>query len=115
MLVKAAVTSIPEYIMQCHKLPVKVCEEVNKLARDFLWGSTMDKKKIHHVGWNKVTNPLNLGGLRIFEMKTRNLALLAKLCWQISSSLDMPWAQMLTCKYLTPHRLKGNSRKQAAS
>ena len=48
-------------------------------------------------------------------MKTRNLALLAKLCWQISSSLDMPWAQMLTCKYLTPHRLKGNSRKQAAS
>ena len=114
VLIKAVMTSIPEYIMQCHKLPVKVCEEVNKLVRDFLWGSTVDKKKIHLVGWNKVTNPLNLGGLGIVEMKARNSALLAKLCWRIASSSNMPWAQMLTCKYLTPHRLRGNSRKQPA-
>ena len=82
VLIKATVTSIPEYIMQCHKLLVKVCEEVNKLVRDFLWGSTsiVDKKKIHLVRWNKVTNPLNLGGLGIFEMKARNSTLLAKLC-----------------------------------
>ena len=72
MLIKATVTSIPEYIMQCHKLPVKVCEEVNKLVRDFLWGSTVDKKKMHLVGWNKVTNPINLGGLGIFESKECN-------------------------------------------
>lgn len=115
VLIKAAVTSIPEYIMQCNKLPVKVCEEVNKLVRDFLWGSTTDKKKIHLVGWNKVTNPINLGGLGIFDMKARNTALLVKLCWRIASSPGMPWAQMLTCKYLTPHRLRGNSRNQVAS
>lgn len=115
VLIKAAVTSIPEYIMQCNKLPVKVCEEVNKLVRDFLWGSTTDKKKIHLVGWNKVTNPINLGGLGIFDMKARNTALLVKLCWRIASSPGMPWAQMLTCKYLTPHRLRGNSRNQLAS
>ena len=115
MLIKAAVTSIPEYIMQCHKLLIKVCEEVNKLVRDILWGSTMDKKKMHLVGWNKVTNPINLGGLGIFDMKARNAALLAKLCWQIASSPEMSWAQMLTYKYLTPHHLRGNSRNQAAS
>ena len=72
----------------------------------------MDKQKIHLVGWNKVTNPLNLGGLGIVEMKARNSALLAKLCWRIASSSNMPWAQMLTCKYLTPYCLRGNSRKQ---
>lgn len=110
VLIKVAMISIPEYIMQCHKLPVKVCEEVNKLVRDFLWGSIVDKKKIHLVEWNKVTNPLNLGGLGICEMKARNSDLLAKLCWWIASSPDMPWAQMLTCKYLTPHCLRGKSR-----
>ena len=115
VLIKAAVTSIPEYAMQCHKLPIKVCEDGNKLMRDFLWGSTVEKKKIHLVWWNKVTNPIILRGLGIFEMKARNSALLAKLCWQIASSRDMSWAQMLTCKYLTLHWLRGEARKQPAS
>ena len=115
VLIKAAVTAIPKYNMQCHKLPAKVCEEVNKLVRNFLWGSMVDKKKMHLVGWHKVTNPTNMGRLGIFDMQARNTALLAKLCWRIASSLEMPWAQMLTCKYLTPLRLRGHSRNQTAS
>ena len=115
VLIKVAVTAIPEYTMQCHKLPAKVCEEVNKLVRNFLWGSTMDKKKMHLVGWHKVTNPTNMGGLGNFDMQARNAAFLAKLCWQIASSPDMPWAQMLICKYLTLFRLRGHSRNQTTS
>ena len=68
VLIKAVVTAIPKYIMQCHKLPAKVCEEVNKLVRNFLWGSMVDKKKMHLVGWHKVTNPTNMGRLGIFDM-----------------------------------------------
>ena len=51
-----------------------------------------EKKKLHLIGWNKVTNLIDMGGLGIFEMKARNFAILAKLCWRIASSLDMPWA-----------------------
>ena len=115
VLIKAAVTAIPEYTMQCHKLPAKICDEVNKLVRNFLWGSTADKKKMHLVGWHKVTNPTNIGGLGIFDMHASNVILLAKLCWQIASSPKMLWAQMLTCKYLTPLHLRGHSRNQTAS
>ena len=61
VLIKAAVSSIPEYNMQCYKFSAKVCEDVNKLTRDFLWGSTVEKKKLHLVGWNKVTNPVDMG------------------------------------------------------
>lgn len=90
---------------------------MDKLTRDFLWGSTVEKKKLHKVGWNKVTNPKNLGvgGLDIFEMKDRNSAILAKLCWRIGSRFDRPWAQMLISKYLTPSRVRGGARKQPAS
>ena len=115
VLIKAAVSSIPEYTMQYYELPVKVCKDVDKLTRDFLWGSVVEKKKLHLVGWNKVTNLINLGGLGIFEMKARNSAILAKLCWRIASSSDMPWAQMLTSKYLKSTRLRGEARSQTAS
>ena len=80
VLIKAAVSSILEYDMQCYKLSAKVCEDVNKLTRDFLWGPTAEKKKLHLVGWNKVTNLIDMGGLGIFEMKAKNSTILAKLC-----------------------------------
>ena len=80
VFIKAAVSSIPKYNMQCYKLSAKVCEDVNKLTRDFLWGPTAEKKKLHLVGWNKVTNLIDMGGLGIFEMKAKNSTILAKLC-----------------------------------
>ena len=43
-------------------------------------GSTMERKKMHMVGWSQVMMPQDLGGLGIFQMKARNAALLAKLC-----------------------------------
>ena len=110
VLIKAVVSSIPEYNMQCYKLSTKVCEDVNKLTRDFLWGSTVEKKKLRLVGYNKVNNPIDMGSLGIFEMKAKSSTILAKICGRISSSLDMPWAQMLINKYLTLARLSGETR-----
>ena len=37
VLIKVAVTSISEYTMQCYKLPARICEDVDKLVRYFLW------------------------------------------------------------------------------
>ena len=110
VLIKAVVSSILEYDMQCYKLSAKVCEDVNKLTRDFLWGSTVEKKKLHLVGYNKVNNPIDMGGLGIFEMKAKNSTILAKIYGRISSSLDMPWVQMLINKYLTSAQLSGETR-----
>ena len=79
VLLKVAVSPILEYFMQCYKLLARVCDDVDRLVRDFLWGSTLNKKKIHLVGWSKITNPKELGGLGIFQAKARNSTLLAKL------------------------------------
>ena len=78
-------------------------------------GSTMERKKMHMVGWSQVTMPQDLGGLGIFQMKARNVALLAKLCWRIASSQNYPWAQMLISKYLIATRLSEGGRKLPAS
>ena len=115
MLIKAAVIAIPEYTMQCYRIPVRICDEVDKLVRDFLWGSTMERKKMHMVGWSHVTMPQDLRGLGIFQMKAQNFALLAKLCWGIASSQNYPWAQILISKYLTATRLSEGGRKLPTS
>ena len=83
VLIKSAVTPIPEYLKQCVKIPAKVCNSVDKLCRDFLWGFTLEKRKTHLVSWKKVTMHKNLGGLGIFNLRDRNKALLAKFCWRI--------------------------------
>ena len=80
VLVRSANAPIAKYFMQCQALPSKVCEAEDKTIRDFLWGSTEEKRKMHTVKWSTVTLPKELGGLRLHSMKDRNLAILAKLC-----------------------------------
>ena len=43
VLVKSATSPIADYYMQCHALPVKVCNAIDKLIMNFLWG---DRKSV---------------------------------------------------------------------
>ena len=36
VLIKAAMTAIPEYTMQCYIIPIRIYDEVDKLVRNFL-------------------------------------------------------------------------------
>jgi len=115
VLVKSVAAPIAEYFMQCQALPSKVCEAVDKTIRDFLWGSTEEKRKMHMVKWSTVTLPKELGGLGLHSMKDRNLAILAKLCWRLASANGSPWADMLSTKYLTPNRITEEGKKLPCS
>ena len=47
MLVKSvmsAMSAIPSHVMQGAVLPVHVCEKLDKINRDFLWGSTNERR-----------------------------------------------------------------------
>jgi len=52
VLVKSIMFAIPNYVMQGEALPIHLCKKLDKINRDFLWGSTRDKKKLHLVGWS---------------------------------------------------------------
>ena len=85
MLVKSAASPITDYYIQCHALPIKVCNAIDKLIRDFLWGTTEEKRKLHMVNWHGVTLPTDWGGLGLYQMRYRNQALLAKLGWRLAN------------------------------
>ena len=79
VLVQAATSAIPAYVMQCSQLPRKILDGIDQVNRNFLWNSSSNKKSMHWVGWKKVTTPKNVGRLSIQAAKGRNTALLAKL------------------------------------
>lgn len=56
---------------------------MDKVKRDFLWGSTSDKKRMHLVGWSKILKSKEEGGLGIQATRAKNVALLAKLKWRL--------------------------------
>ncbi|GMP64139.1 hypothetical protein CsSME_00025559 [Camellia sinensis var. sinensis] len=78
-LIKSVTSAIPSYTMQTMLLPKSICNDIDKLNRNFLWSDTMEKHKIHLVNWDVVCNMKKKGGLEIKKARDQNLALLSKL------------------------------------
>ena len=81
-------------------LPTRILNNLDKVNKNFVWGSTKDHKKLHMVCWKKVTKPKCRRGLGIQEARGRNLTQAAKLCWQMENSKNGGWADVLRKKYM---------------
>ena len=106
VLVKSVMSTIPNYVMQATTLPTHLCEKLDKINRDFLWGSTSEKRRLHLVCWNKIIRPKEEGGLGIQAAKFKNLALLAKLNWRLNQEKDSIWAKVILRKYCSVERIR---------
>ena len=65
VLTQTVTSTIPNYAMQCCALLAKVLTNVDRLSHNFLLGSSENKKKLHLIGWNKISKPKKEGGLGI--------------------------------------------------
>lgn len=50
-LAKAVLSAIPIYAMQSTVIPKGICNEMEKIIRNFVWGNTKDKRGINLVKW----------------------------------------------------------------
>ena len=80
-------------------------DSIDRVNRNFLWGSLETSKKVHWVGWHKVTKPKEDGRLGLQEAKGRNTTLLAKLNWRLHTEEGALWAQVLKQKYCNSKRI----------
>ena len=85
--------------MQTAKLPVALCDEIDKVCRKFVWGHEGDNHKIHLVNWATVKKPKDCGGLGIRPLRLVNKAALAKLSWHFLQEPESLWCQVLRSKY----------------
>lgn len=47
VLIKSVVQAVPAYSMSCFKLPMGLCNDLEKLIRKFWWGYGEDQRKVH--------------------------------------------------------------------
>lgn len=114
-LIKSVMSTLPVYTMQTNLLPTSIYNQMDKLNRNFLWGDSPDKKKIHLIKWEKVCEPLKEGGLGIHKTRTNNLANLSKIGWKLIKNYDGLWARVLKAKYFkTSKTCEWNLRKNVS-
>ncbi|KAL5815317.1 hypothetical protein ACOSQ3_026106 [Xanthoceras sorbifolium] len=102
--------------MQSTKILSEICNKLDNINRNFLWGSKEHKSIVHLVKWDRVCLPKCKGGLGIKKMKDMNQALLAKAGWRIMQPEVGLWGQILTSKYLkNNHGFSGSSNTISSS
>ena len=104
-LIQASSATIPSHVMQGTYLVGRILDGIDRVNKNFLWGSSETTRKIHWVGWQKVTKPKEEGGLGLQEAKGRNTTLLAKLNWRFHTEDDNLWVRVLKGKYCSNRRL----------
>ncbi|KAK9911967.1 hypothetical protein M0R45_035844 [Rubus argutus] len=111
-LINSVTAAIPNYAMQTVRLPMSICNDLDKLNRNFLWGDTENKKKIHLVNWDTVCLPKTLGGFGIKKSSDMNQAMLAKAGWRLFQHDPGLWASMYREKYLQHGHLVDQNYQQ---
>lgn len=56
ILIKAVAQAVPAYAMSVFKLPVGLCEDMQKAIASFWWGSKSNHKAIQWSKWEKCVN-----------------------------------------------------------
>ncbi|CAL8078089.1 unnamed protein product [Prunus armeniaca] len=102
-LFQAVTLAIPVYAMQTSKLPRSICEDLDKVNRNFFWGGSEKKHKIHLCQWDLVCKPKSKGGLGLKKTHDMNQALLAKVGWRLLRKDEGLWAQIFEKKYIKRH------------
>ncbi|XP_062021276.1 uncharacterized protein LOC133737799 [Rosa rugosa] len=104
-LIHSVTATIPSYAMQTAKLPTSICDSLDKLNRNFLWGDIEDKRRVHLINWDTVCLPKSLGGLGIKKSSEMNQAMLAKAGWRLFQNNSGLWATVYKDKYLSHDNL----------
>jgi hypothetical protein len=99
VLIKVVLQALPVYAMSVFQFPVGLIDELNKLIRDFHWGDEHDRRRMHWLSWDKLTQPKLCGGMGFRDFRVYNQALLARQAWRLIHFPDSLCARLLKAKY----------------
>lgn len=98
-LVKFVLLSILNYFMSTVRIPITICNKIEKLARAFLWRSFTFIRKPSLVNWNVCCWSKDNGGLGIRSLQVQNKFFLMKLGFNLIANPGAFWVRILRNKY----------------
>lgn len=103
ILTSSTLNNIPAYWFQLFYAPKTVIKQIDRIRRDFFWNeideSSTTWRKLHSIGWNKVILPKDLGGLGLFDLTLKNIALMSKWWWKLNHDRNKLWHKIIIGKY----------------
>ncbi|KAK4381328.1 hypothetical protein Sango_2977300 [Sesamum angolense] len=94
-LIRSVLQGVECFSLQVFPLPIAVIEKIHRLCRAFLWNS-----KRSPVAWEDVCHPKEECGLGVRHIQSWNVALLARVLWNIHCKADTLWAKWVNEVYL---------------
>lgn len=98
-LAQSCIMSLPSYVMHTALIPASICEEIECLCRDFIWGSSSEVRCCHLISWETICSPKEEGGLGFRSLHLVNALYMMKLGWELMTNKEALWAQVLRFKY----------------
>ncbi|KAJ0535047.1 putative RNA-directed DNA polymerase [Helianthus annuus] len=95
VLAKAVLGALPNYFFSIFLAPKKVIKELEAIRRDFVWGFKNGKNKMRWIAWEKIVKAKRYGGLGIGDIRSANLALLAKWWWKYKENPNALWVSVV--------------------
>lgn len=99
VMAKSVLGSMSSNVMLDSQVPVVVYKEVEKMQRDFIWGSVEGQRTCHLINWDTLCLPKCVGGLGFKRLVHMNDAFLMKLGWGMLTKSDSLWVTVLRGKY----------------
>ncbi|KAL0416630.1 UNVERIFIED_CONTAM: hypothetical protein Slati_3494900 [Sesamum latifolium] len=87
-LIGSVIQGVECFWLQCFPLPAAVVDKIHQLCRNFLWNS-----KRAPVAWEEICHPKEEAGLGIRHIQSWNVALLARVLWNIHRKTDTLWVK----------------------
>ena len=98
-LLKSTISSLSTYYLSLFVIPVAMADRLERIQRNFLWGSLEECFKYPLVVWEKVCLPLEIDGLGIRKLVHFNKALLRKWLWRFGREGTHLWRRVIASKY----------------
>lgn len=99
VLIKAVAQAVPAYAMSVFKIPLAICNDIQRAIARCWWGSTNDKKGIHWAKWEKISKAKIREGIGFKDLSSFNQALVAKQGWRLLQYPDSLVAKVLKARY----------------
>ncbi|KAF3778009.1 putative ribonuclease H protein [Nymphaea thermarum] len=104
ILIKYVLSTLPHYWMMVFRLPGRINKKLENICKRFLWNDGESTRHIHHISWDRLCNPYDLGGIGLPNMEDLNRALLASRCIRLLMD-DGIWDKVYKDKYLQKNSL----------
>ena len=76
-----------------------MADRLERIQRNFLWGSSEGSFKYSLVAYDKVYLPIEMGGLGIRNVVSFNQVLLGKWLWRYGHEVTYLWWRVISTKY----------------